>query len=164
MYKELKSLLLLIRGEPETPLPGSSPTDNNPVDQIGSRRAVVAVVDEGPPTVIATTFQNILASLEAEGTQINEVICDDGLDNDNNGLTDSEDPHCSSSEDWNIGLKIASLANLTQTTGNLSIPLGNNTTKTIDNNSGNSTVIPISEIFTHDIRTAQFFQYMHELK
>ena len=121
------------------------------MDQIGSRRAVAAVVDEGPPTVIATTFQNILASLEAEGTPINEVICDDGLDNNNNGLADGEDPHCSSSEDSNIELKITSLANVTRSYWQFGYFIRKQYHQDHLNIGGNSTVIPISEIFTHDI-------------
>jgi hypothetical protein len=119
------------------------------------------VVENGPPTVFAKAIQNILAPIEAEATPVEEVICDDGVDNNDNGLTDREDPHCRSSDDSTIGLKFMPSSNATQGTGNSTIQQGNNSTTTIFNNN-NSTIISASELVKHDMRTAQFFQYKHE--
>jgi hypothetical protein len=121
------------------------------------------VVENGPPTVFAKAIQNILAPIQAEAIPVEEVICDDGLDNNDNGLTDREDPHCGSSDDSTIGLKFMPSSNATQGTSNSTIQQGNNSTTTIMNNN-NSTIIPASELVKHDMRTAQFFQYKHELE
>src|SRR5262249_6469792 len=47
----------------------------------------------GPPTILSAALQTAFQAGEAKGAE-REHLCNDGIDNDDNGLTDTQDPSC----------------------------------------------------------------------
>jgi plastocyanin len=60
----------------------------------------------GDPNILGVAFQSNLLPGSAEAALTKENICNDGIDNDHNGLKDSEDPSCSVPELSPMGIKL----------------------------------------------------------
>ena len=161
-------------GPPAPTVPGgagSTPPGNNPSrvgdrntgnDQFGVGIVPVSSNDNGPPTLLVSALDTTLLPGKAEATLPREVICNDGVDNDHNGLKDSEDPGCGVSEMSEVGFEQSPLSIETINSQNFSENLILHQAEITDTSPlitqhSNTSVILISGGSKHDIRTISLF-------
>jgi plastocyanin len=154
-------------------LPGggaSTPPDINP-SPIGDRNTGadqfsggMLAVDNGPRTILGAAFQTNLLPIQAEAKLPREVICNDGRDNDNNGLKDSVDPGCGITEISQLEFKNLPVSISTKISENSSenhsprkslVP----SVSPLTTQNNKTSVISILGGDKHDIRTLSSFHY-----
>jgi plastocyanin len=165
-------------GPPVTTVPGgagSIPPGNNP-SQVGDRNTgndqfsggIVPVSrnGNGPPTILASALESTILPGGAEATLPREDICNDGVDNDHNGLKDSEDPSCGMSEKSEVvfngpQLNIEAINSLKVNENHVVIQAENTGANPLITQNNNTSVILISSGSKHDIRTISSFHYQY---
>jgi plastocyanin len=151
---------------PEVPAPGpsggpppSTAPDRGSISSVGVRNS--GNVDG--QTILGAALQS---NVEAEAGLPKERICDDGLDDNHDGLRDSQDPGCSA-ETITPAVFENSLSNISKSSGNESkihtlnqSVMISDTPVTLREN--NPSIISITAVIgKHDIRTSQYFQYSY---
>ena len=162
-------------GPPPTTVPGSGTgvpqPDENP-SPVGDRNSenqlgvdIVPVLgNDDSQTVLAAALQTNLLPIQAEAELPREDICDDGQDNNHNGLIDSEDPSCSAGTISSVGLGSSPTSIPYKSLGNMSKSYVLNQkamTSLSPTQQSNISVISISGEGKHDIRTMSSFHYRY---
>ena len=130
-------------GPPPSTVPGAragvSPVDDQNRDNQFSGNIVPVLRNGDSQTILGTAFRNNLLPIQAEAELLREDNCDDGQDNNHNGLRDSEDPSCGAIKISSVGFGLSPL-----------IP-----------QQSNASIISISGEGKHDIRTISLFHYRY---
>jgi plastocyanin len=111
----------------------------------------------GPPTILSAALQTAIRAGEAEAGE-REHICDDGIDNDHNSLTDFQDPSCGDAGISALGFNgpsphTASIKSTGFAENQTSLHKGIAGISSSGTNQSNSSVISIYGGSKHDIRT-----------
>ena len=111
----------------------------------------------GPPTILSSAFETAIRAGEAQAGE-REHLCDDGIDNDHNSLTDFQDPSCGGAGISALGFKgppprTASIKFTGFAENQTSLHKGISGIISSGTNQSNSSVISIYGGSKHDIRT-----------
>jgi plastocyanin len=159
---------------PALPGGGAIPPDNNP-SPVGDRNTggnqlrggmqSVLENDDEPRSIFGAALQTNLLPIQAEAKLPTENNCNDGQDNDHNGLKDSEDPGCGVTEVSQVefeNLPVSISTKISESSSENHIPIKNVVTSasplatTLNNK---TSVISILGAGKHDIRTISSFHY-----
>ena len=147
------------------PPPSTVPVDDKNKDiQFG--RDIVPVLGNGDSqTILATALRNNLLPIQAAAELPREDNCNDGQDNNHNGLRDSEDPSCGDAKISSIGFgDFPSTIPVTSENASKSHALkqtGVTDVSPLISQESNTSVITISGEGKHDIRTISSFHYRY---
>jgi plastocyanin len=143
-------------GVPTLPGGGAATPGNNRNDEFDLGISPVSNRN-GPPTILSTALETAIRAGEVEAGE-REHICDDGIDNDHNSLTDFQDPSCGDTGISALGFNgppphTASIKSIGVAENQTSLHKGIAGITSSGTNQSNSSVISIYGGSKHDIRT-----------